>query len=222
MGNRYRAVLFDVDGTLVDSNYPHTVAWWQAFREAGLDVPMWRIHRAIGMGADQLIPHVLGDEVDVEAEALTQSHDALYAAWWPSLRPLPGARDLVRRCHDAGLVTVLASSAGGREVSVLRELLDVDEALDHATSSDDAEDSKPAPDLVGVAVERAGVDPTEAVFVGDSVWDVRACAEAGVACLGLECGGTSAAELRDAGAVQVYRDAADLLDRWSDTPLAAT
>lgn len=210
--SRCRAVLFDVDGTLVDSNYPHTVAWWQAFRAAGLDVPMWRIHRAIGMGADQLIPHVLDEEGEVDADAVTQSHDALYAACWPSLRALPGARDLVRRCHEAGLITVLASSAGAREVRVLRDLLDVDDALDQATTSDDADESKPAPDLVGVAVGRAAVDPTEAVFVGDSVWDVRACAQAGVACIALKCGGTSAAELRDAGAVQIYRDAADLLD----------
>jgi HAD superfamily hydrolase (TIGR01509 family) len=223
MGKGYRAVLLDVDGTLVDSNYPHTVAWWQAFREAGLDVPMWRIHRAIGMGADQLIPHVLdGSSPEVDAEAITGSHDALYAAWWPSLRALPGARDLVRRCHDAGLVTVLASSAGGREVRVLRELLDVDDAIDEATSSDDAHDSKPAPDLVGVAVQRAGVEPADAVFIGDSVWDVRACARAGVPCLGLQSGGTSAAELREAGAVQVYRDAADLLARWEASPLAPT
>jgi HAD superfamily hydrolase (TIGR01509 family) len=216
-----RAVLFDVDGTLVDSTYPHTLAWSQAFRRADVDVAMWRLHRAIGMGPDQLIPHVVDDPEDQDVDALAQSHDAIYSTFWPSLRALPGARELVRRCHDAGLITVLASSAGAREVEVVRELLDVDDALDHATSSDDARDSKPAPDLVGVAVERAGVDAADAVFVGDAVWDVRACAEAGVACIGLECGGTSAAELRAAGAVEVYRDPADLLTNWDASPLSA-
>ena len=213
-----RAVLFDVDGTLVDSTYPHTLAWWQAFRRADLDVPMWRIHRSIGMGPDQLVPALA--DTDVDADALAESDDAIYSTYWPVLRLLPGARDLVRRCHDDGWVTVLASSAGAREVQVIRDLLDADDALDHATSSDDAQDSKPAPDLVTVAVGRAGIDASEAVFVGDAVADVVACARAGVPCVGLECGGTSADELRDAGAVAVYRDPADLLTHLDSSPLA--
>jgi HAD superfamily hydrolase (TIGR01509 family) len=218
-GRTTRAVLFDVDGTLVDSTYPHTVAWWQAFRQNDLDVTMSRIHRAIGMGADQLVPEVT-DGAEVDVDALADAHDALYSAYWPALRALPGARELVRRCHEAGLTTVLASSAGAREVGVLRTLLDVDDALDEATSSDDAEASKPAPDLVGVAIDKAGVAPAEAVFVGDAVWDVHACAKAGVRCIGLTCGGTSEAELAEAGAVAVYRDPADLIDHWDESPLA--
>ncbi|MBE7187439.1 HAD family hydrolase [Jatrophihabitans endophyticus] len=214
------AVLFDVDGTLVDSTYPHTLAWWQAFRRADLDVPMWRLHRCIGMGPDQLVPAVT--DADVDVDALAESHDAIYSTFWPSLRALPGARDLVRRCHDSGLVTVLASSAGSREVQVIRGLLDCDDALDHATSSDDADDSKPAPDLVSVAVRRAGVDAAEVVFVGDAVWDVHACVEAGVTCIGLECGGTSAAELEEAGAAAVFRDPADLLARIGSSPLGTS
>ena len=215
-----RAALFDVDGTLVDSTYLHAVAWWQAFRRADLDVPVWRLHRCIGMGPDQLVPAVT--DADVDVDALAESHDAIYSIHWPALRLLPGAHDLVRRCHDRGLTTVLASSAGTREVQVVRDLLNADSFLDHSTSSDDAENSKPAPDLVTVAVRRAGVDPTDAVFIGDAVADVRACAEAGVACIALECGGTSAAELKDAGAVAVYRDPADLLAHFDDSVLATS
>lgn len=219
MAPAVRAVLFDVDGTLVDSTYAHTLAWWQAFRRVDIDVAMWRIHRAIGMGPDQLVPYVA--DADADVDALAESHDAIYSTFWPGLRALPGARELVRRCAEAGLVVVLASSAGAREVGVVRELLEIDDALDHITSADDADGSKPDPDLVGAALERAGVGAAQAVFVGDAVWDVQACAKIGVACIGLECGGTSGAELRDAGAVEVYRDPAALLASWSDSPLAA-
>jgi HAD superfamily hydrolase (TIGR01509 family) len=215
-----RGVLFDVDGTLVDSGYIHAVCWWQALRQAGYDVPMATIHRAVGMGSDRLAPHVLGTEVDDDELAdLTASHSALYAQYWPRLRPLPGARDLVRRCHDEGLTTVLASSASSTELAVLREVLDVDDALDHATSSDDGDSSKPDPDLIEVALAKAGLRPRESVFIGDAVWDVEAAAAAGIECVGLECGGTSAAELLDAGAIAVFKDPADLLEHWADSPL---
>ena len=147
-------VLFDVDGTLVDSTYLHAVAWWQAFRYRDLDVPVAGIHRAIGMGADRLVTHVLGEVADDVAGAVTAAHDAIYATWWPALRPLPGATDLVRHCHATGLLTVLASSAGAREVSVVRRVLGIDDQLDVVTSSDDGEHSKPAPDLIEVALRR--------------------------------------------------------------------
>ncbi len=216
-----RAVLFDVDGTLVDSTYLHTVSWWQAFRRAGEDVPMAHIHRAIGMGADNLVPHVLGRDVDDEAlSSLADAHDAVYATHWPALRAFAGVRDLVRHCHEAGLTTVLASSAGSDEVAVIRELLDIDQWLDHSTSSDDGDQSKPAPDLVQIALEKAGVDAADAVFVGDAVPDVEACKRAGVRCITLTCGGTSEAELREAGAVEVHADAAALLKTFDSSALA--
>ena len=218
-----RGVLFDVDGTLVDSGYIHAVCWWQAFRQAGHDVPTATIHRAIGMGSDRLAPHVLGKEIDDEQlDELTAAHSALYAQYWARLRPLPGARELVRRCHDEGLATVLASSASSTELAVLREVLDVDDALDHATSSADGDSSKPDPDLVEVALAKAGLRPRETVFIGDAVWDVEAASAAGVVCVGLECGGTSAAELLDAGAIAVFKDPADLLEHWADSPLGKT
>jgi HAD superfamily hydrolase (TIGR01509 family) len=214
-----RGVLFDIDGTLVDTSYLHTVSWWQAFRKAGMDVSMARIHRAIGMGSDQLV-HEAGDgAADDQAEELATSHDALYSAHWPALRLLPGARELVKHCHSAGLVTVLASSASSAELDVLTTVLELDDVLDAATGSADAGTAKPAPDIVLVALDKAGLEPENAVFVGDAVWDVHACAKAGVRCVGLESGGTSAAELLEAGAVATYRDAADLLARFAGSPL---
>jgi len=215
-----RGVLFDIDGTLVDTSYLHAVSWWQAFRHAGLDVPMARIHRAVGMGAEHLVHEVTDGAADDRLDDLTASHDAVYATYWPALRLLPGARDLVRHCHRAGWVTVLASSASKPEFDVLTRVLDLDDVIDATTSSDDAGSSKPDPDIVQVALDKAGLQPEHAVFVGDAVWDVHASGKVGVRCVGLESGGTSAAELREAGAVATYRDAAELLAQVSESPLS--
>ncbi len=216
-------MLFDVDGTLVDSNYQQTVSWWQAFRMADVTVLASALHRAIGMGSDHLIPHVLGempDSQDVDAEVVSAAHDAIFSTHWGSLTALPAAADLLRRCHEAGLQVVLASSAKERELAVLRAALDADDWIDTATSSADADGSKPEPDLIEVALSKAGLAPRDAVYVGDSVWDMQAATTAGVRCVGLECGGTSADELRRAGAAATYRDPAELLDRFTDSPLA--
>ena len=217
--NARRGVLFDLDGTLVDTSYLHTVAWWQGFRRAGLDVAMARIHRAIGMGGDQLVHEVTDGAADDRAAELIESHDALYSAHWPALRLLPGARELVLHCHEVGLVTVLASSANSAELDVLTTVLDLDDVIDAATGSADVDSSKPDPDILLVALDKAGLRPENAVLVGDAVWDVQAAAKAGLPCVGLECGGTSAAELLEAGAVSTYRDPADLLARFEGSPL---
>jgi HAD superfamily hydrolase (TIGR01509 family) len=215
-------VLFDVDGTLVDSTYIHAVCWWQALRAAGYDPPMARIHRAVGMGAERLVPQVLGSSPsDDEISELAAAHDAIYSTYWAQLRPLVGARDLLVRCHAEGLVTVLASSASSRELTVLQAVLDVPDAVDFTTSADDASSSKPSPDILEAALSKALLSPDRAVFVGDAVWDVLAAAQAGLECIGLECGGTSAAELRDAGAVAVYQDPAELLESFGSSPLSA-
>jgi HAD superfamily hydrolase (TIGR01509 family) len=215
MNDTISAVLFDVDGTLIDSNYLHSVTWWQAFAQAGHDVPMARIHRAIGMGSDQLLDALLPASRDTSDDgALSAAHDTLYSAYWCRLRPLPGAADLLRACQRHGLRVVLASSAGPREFEVMRSALDAEDAVDEATSSGDVEASKPAPDLVQVALERAGVAPGEAVFVGDTVWDVQGCQRAGVPCVGVLSGGISEAELLEAGAVRVFCDTAQMLDRF--------
>jgi len=205
-------VLFDVDGTLVDTTYLHTVAWWEALRQFDHDVPMAEIHRGIGMGSDKIIDHLLGTDRDTsDDEDMTAAHDVLYGAWWERLRPLPGAADLLRACAGRGLAVVLASSAKERELGILREVIGAEDAITAATSSSDAEESKPAPDILAAALEQSGVDPRQSVFVGDAVWDVQAAGRLGIPCIGLTCGGTSAAELAEAGAVATYRDPAELL-----------
>ena len=206
------AVLFDVDGTLVDSNYLHAVCWWEAFTQAGHDVPTSRIHRAIGMGSDQLLDALLPRDRNRAADdAMRAAHGALYATYWARQRPLPKAAELLRACKKHGLRVVLASSADAREFAALRAALDADDAIDDATSSADVERSKPAPDLVRVALDKARVPPAAAVFVGDTTWDVAACRQAGVPCIGLLSGGISRGELLGAGAAEVYSDPAELL-----------
>ncbi len=213
-------VLFDVDGTLVDSNYQHTVAWWQAFRRFGHDVPMAEIHRAIGMGGDKLVAHLLGDDRDAEQDAeLDSTHGAVFSTYWPGLRAFEGAGDLVRRCAEDGLTVVLASSASQQELGVLRGIIGADEAITAATSSGDADNSKPSPDILEAALGAGGLEAANAVFVGDSVWDVRAASELKIPTIGLASGGTSEAELRDAGAVEVYKDIRALLDAFDDGAL---
>jgi HAD superfamily hydrolase (TIGR01509 family) len=207
------AALFDVDGTLIDSNYLHAVTWWQAFAQAGHDVPMAAVHRAIGMGSDQLLDALLPASRDTGADpGIRTAHTALYAAYWSRLRPLPGAAELLRACRKSGLNVVLASSADPQEFAVLRAALDAEDAIGDATSAADVDSSKPAPDLVEVALKKARTRPQQAVFVGDTVWDVQACQRAGVPCIGLRSGGISAAELFDAGAAAVFAGPADLLE----------
>lgn len=210
MTRRTAAALFDVDGTLVDSNYLHAVTWWDAFLQAGHEIPMARIHRAIGMGSDQLLDELLPDDRERDDDAgIRTAHSALYATYWSRLRPLPHAAELLRACKERGLRVVLASSADEREFAVLRAALDAEDAIDEATSSADVERSKPAADLVQVALD--GASAAEAVFVGDTVWDVRACQKAGVRCIGLLSGGIGRDELVGAGAAQVYDGPAELL-----------
>jgi HAD superfamily hydrolase (TIGR01509 family) len=215
MAGTVMAVLFDVDGTLVDTNYLHTVAWWEAFAQAGYDVPMARIHRAIGMGSDQLLDALLPSGRDSGGDGeIRAAHTALYSVYWSRLRPLPGAAGLLRACHDRGLQVVLASSADPHELEVLRAALDADDAIDEATSAGDVGTSKPAPDLVQVALKKAGVGAGEAVFVGDAVWDAQACQRAGVPCLGVLSGGSSREELLGAGAAAVFAGPAELLNSF--------
>ena len=206
------AALFDVDGTLVDTNYLHAVTWWEAFAQAGYQVPMAEIHRAIGMGSGELLDKLLPDDRDKNADAdIRAAHSTLYATYWSRLQPLPGAADLLRACKRRGLAVVLASSADKAEFNALRAALDAEDAIDAATFSGDVESSKPAPDLVQVALGKVGVPAEEAVFTGDTVWDVHACQKAGVPCIGLLSGGISRDELISAGAAQVYPDPRHLL-----------
>jgi HAD superfamily hydrolase (TIGR01509 family) len=204
------AVLFDVDGTLVDTTYLHAVTWWRALAQHGHRVPMATIHRAIGMGGDRLLEHLLGAEPE-DGDAMRAAHKTLYRECWPQLVQLPGAADLLRACAGKGLDVVLASSADAEELDQLRRVLDADDVVTAATSADDAEASKPAPDIVQIAMAKADAGTDQVVFVGDAVWDVEAAKRAGIPCVALECGGTSAAELRAAGATEVFKGPAELL-----------
>ncbi|MEV0533593.1 HAD family hydrolase [Kitasatospora sp. NPDC050463] len=207
------AALFDVDGTLLDTTYFHTLAWWEALRQYQRTVPASRVHRSVGMGADQLLDHLLGTDRDRDDDpAITGAHDALYARFWPVIQPLPGAPELLRACADRGWQVVLASSASGRELTVLRGALGADDVITAVTTADDVDTTKPAPDLVRAAIDRAGGEAEHVVFVGDTVWDVIAAERAHVPCVAVESGGFAAQELLGAGAAEIHRDTAALLE----------
>lgn len=213
-------VLFDVDGTLVDTVYLHTMAWWQALRQQGHDVPAARVHHAIGMGSDRILDELLapgGGERDRSADdAMRAAHTSHYAAHRSDIRPLPGARRLLDACAQRGLRVVLASSASRDELEAVLHTLDADASLTAVTSADDAKRGKPAPDIVEAALERSGLSADESVFVGDSVWDVQAAGHLSIPCIGVTAGGLCAAELLDHGAVAVYEDPQDLLDHLDE------
>ncbi|MEW5808874.1 MAG: HAD family hydrolase [Actinomycetota bacterium] len=220
------AVLFDVDGTLVDSNYLHVYAWIRAFDEEGVPVEAWRIHRCIGMDGTTLVKTLAGDDAGQgQLDQLKDRHSAFYQESTHLLTPLPGARELLRRVADLGLQVVLATSAPEDELRVLREVLDCDDVVSAVTSSADVDTAKPQPDIVEVALQRAGVTAADAVFVGDAVWDCEAARRAELTSLGVLSGGVSRSELTEAGAVAVFENAADLLAHLDSTPigkLAAT
>jgi len=203
-------VLFDVDGTLVDTNYLHTLAWARAFEDVGERVPANAIHRLIGMGGDQLVPRLLGHPLPSVSDARARRYSELIG----EARVFPGAADLLRRVHDAGLVVVIASSAPRDELDVMLELIGVSEAIDAATSADDVDASKPDPAVFRAAIDAGGIDPEACLVVGDSTWDVQAARAASLPCLGVETGGFSAHELREEGAWHVYRDVAEILGQF--------
>jgi phosphoglycolate phosphatase-like HAD superfamily hydrolase len=212
---RRRGVLFDVDGTLIDSTYLHVVAWWQAFRERGHEVRMVDIHEAVGMGSDKLVQAVLGRP----DPSVSPAHSRYYAPYLGHLRPFPRAADLLRATAGLGLAVVLASSVKSDEVDLLLDALGAGDVIDTVVSSGDVEETKPEPDLVQSAVERGRLDPGACVMVGDTAWDVEAAARAGVPCIGVRTGGWPAGRLREAGAVAVYDDAAELLAALRDSPI---
>jgi len=212
-------VLLDVDGTLVDSNYLHVDAWLRAFADAGITLAAWRVHGAIGMGSTQLVDELAGDDADRVRETVTEGHASYYAEDADRLRAFDGARELVRELAARGARPVLATSASPDELERLRSVLDLEQELHAVTSAEDVEAAKPEPDLVQVALEAAGAEPDDAVFVGDSVWDVKAAKRAGVPSVGVRSGGVGADELRSAGAIAVYDDVAALLADLDASPL---
>ncbi|MFE9443673.1 HAD family hydrolase [Streptomyces sp. NPDC006602] len=216
-----RAAVFDVDGTLVDTNHLHVTTWWEAFRQAGHRVPMHAVHRAVGLGSTDLVAHLLGDDRDKDQDAeLSAAHKALYGQYFDRLPALQDAGRLLRRLDQRGWRVVLATSASGTELAALRRAIDADDAIAATASAEDVKEGKPAPEPVEHALELAEVPAERAVFVGDTVWDMRAGARAGVRCVGVLCGGIPRADLEEAGATAIYADPADLLASLADSPLA--
>jgi HAD superfamily hydrolase (TIGR01509 family) len=202
-------VIFDIDGTLIDTNYQHAVSWYRAFRQHEVIVPVWRIHRAIGMGGDQLVAAVAGDGVEEEhGDSIREAEGPLYMSLIEEVEPFEGARELIEACAKRDHAVVLASSAKAKEVDHYLDLLDARELVTGWTTSADVEKTKPHPDLIEGALEKAGT--RDAVMVGDSVWDVEAAKRAGIPTIGVLTGGFSEAELRDAGAAEVFESISDL------------
>jgi HAD superfamily hydrolase (TIGR01549 family) len=212
--------ILDIDGTLVDTNYHHTIAWYRAFRQHEVILPLWRIHRHIGMGGDQLVSALAGDEVEEEkGDDIRTAEKALYLALIEEVEPMEGARKLIADLKDSGHTVVLASSAKEDEVEHYLDLLDARELADDWTTSADVEATKPQPDLVHAAREKAGGG--EAVMVGDTPWDVKAAAGADVETITVLTGGFAEAELRDAGACAVFESIEELRERLAETPLGS-
>jgi phosphoglycolate phosphatase-like HAD superfamily hydrolase len=214
-----RAALFDIDGTLVDSNYLHVDAWSRAFEDLGAPVDGWRIHRSIGMDGEELLDALLPGAGGAVRKRASELHSQHYLPLAPRLRAFSGGPELLRELAKRGLVVVLATSAPESELKALRSAMQVEDAIDVVTSADDVDTAKPAPEIVEVALERSAVEAADAVMIGDTVWDVKAAKRAGVSCIGLLSGGISEDELRTAGAAAVYSDVSDLLDHLDQSPL---
>ena len=220
MSNRLTAVLFDVDGTLVDSNDAHAAAWVRAFEESGVIVDPAHVRRCIGMGGDKLMPEVSGIEHESRrGSAIARRRGEIFTAMLlPALEPFRDADKLVTAIKARGLTAVAASSAERSELKALLELAGADGLMDDATSSDEASESKPAPDIIEAALQKAGALPTEAIMIGDTPYDIDAARRAGVRTIAFRSGGWGDADLR--GAVAIYDGAWDLLAKIDDSLLA--
>jgi len=202
-------VVCDIDGTLVDTNYHHALAWYRAFRQNDVVVPVYRIHRAIGMGGDQLVAALAGDEVEErKGDAIRDAEKPLYMAMIEEVAPFEGAKELLVELGERGHELILASSAKEDEVDHYLDLLEARDRVAGWTTSADVEETKPEPDLVEAALKKAG--SRDAVMVGDSVWDVAAAKQAGIPTIAVISGGYAEDELRGAGAVEVFETIEEL------------
>ena len=206
-GRHGGGVIFDVDGTLLDTNYLHVAAWWEAFMERGHDVRCADIHRALGMGSAELIERVLGRP----DRSVSEAHSRHFAPYLGRMRPLPGAADLLAATGRLGLHVVVATSAKDDEVDLMLDAIGARSAIGTVVSSGDVSQAKPDPGIVERALSESGTDRARAVMVGDTVWDMEAAQRAGVPCIGMLSGGIAERVLRDAGAAEVYADPAALL-----------
>ncbi|MFN2587495.1 MAG: HAD family hydrolase [Actinomycetota bacterium] len=217
--SRSIAATLDVDGTLVDSNYHHSVAWYRAFRSYDVIVPVWRIHRHVGMGGDRLVAVLTGEQVEERlGDDIRAAEKKLYAELIDEVVPVDGAAELVRDLKERGHMVVLASSAKEEEVDRYLDLLRVRDAVDGWTTSADVDATKPEPDLVAAALAKA--NRREAVMVGDSVWDCEAARRAGIETVGVLTGGFARNELEEHGAAAVFESVEEVRRRLDDTPWA--
>lgn len=215
-----RAALLDIDGTLIDSNNAHAQSWVEALEAHGISVPFSKVRPLIGMGGDRLLPAVAAIEEDsVHGKAIAKTRERIFReTYLPNLEPFPEVRALLQRLSEEGLRLIAATSSGESLVDDLLDRAHVKDLVEAKTTSDDAEQSKPAPDIVQAALDRFGLRPEEAVMLGDTPYDVEAAARAGVGAVALECGGWTTKELADAKAI--YKDAADLLSRFDSSIFA--
>jgi HAD superfamily hydrolase (TIGR01549 family) len=213
-----QAALLDVDGTLIDTNYHHALAWYRAFRSHGIGLPMWRIHRHIGMGGDQLVPALVPGIKDDLRESVEEKRSEFYAELINEVQPLDEAHELIADLHERELTVVLASSSPQNELDHYLDLLEARKLLDAWTTKDDVDATKPEPDLVLAALEKAG--SRHAVMLGDTRWDIEAARKVGVDTICLITGGWSRQELLDAGAVAVYESIGELRQDLDRTPLS--
>lgn len=214
---RPRTVLLDIDGTLLDSNDAHASAWRAALLETGLDVPLPRLRSLIGMGGDQLLAAIGVDPQSPQGQSATARKKEIFLnRLLPSLTPFPGTRALVERLRERGFELVVATSSGADEVKRLIERAGIEDLVPHATTADDVGASKPEPDIVRAALEKARVRPDQAVLLGDTPYDLEAANRAGVRMIALRCGGW---DFANGGPVAVYDDPIDLLAHWDSSPL---
>jgi HAD superfamily hydrolase (TIGR01509 family) len=216
-------VVLDVDGTLVDTNYQHAIAWHRALREHGYAVQLWEIHRHIGMGGDQLVAALIGEAGErADGEAIRAAEGEAYGELIGEVQAMDGATELLRELREDGARAIFSSSAKAEEVDHYLDLLDASDLVEGWTTAADVERTKPHPDLIHVALEKAGGDGP-AVMVGDSTWDVKAAGAEGIPTLAVLTGGFSEEELRDAGAAEVVRSIGALReDRGALSRLART
>jgi HAD superfamily hydrolase (TIGR01509 family) len=212
--------ILDIDGTLVDTNYQHALAWFRAFRAHGIVLPLWRIHRHIGMGGDQLVGALTDERTERELGDRIRDHETRrYLELIDEVEPMKGSRELIEYLKARGHRVVLASSAKREEVDYYLDQLDARDLADAWTTSADVEATKPEPDLVQAALERVDGSADGAVMVGDTTWDVEAAARAGVATIAVRTGGFGADELRESGALAVFESVQELRERLDETPL---
>jgi len=218
---RYRGILLDMDGTLIDSNDAHARAWERAFAENGEPVAYEEIRRRIGMGGDNLIPALLGIEKESALDArISERRSEIYRKeYLPNIRPFPGVRALLERMREAGLRLAIATSSPTEELEPAIDIAGIRDLLEKRTTADDADSSKPDPDILHAALDQLGLRPDEAVMLGDTPYDIAAAGSAGVDIIAFRSGGFSDEDL--AGALALFDGPEDLLKRWEESPLAA-